>query len=55
VVVTPSRPLPVNRWTMEWSRIRQAIELGRRDMESAIDVARSHDGPVFIGTTATSS
>ena len=55
VVVTPSRPLPVNRWTMEWSKISQAIELGRRDMVAAIDVARSHDGSVFIGTTATSS
>ena len=50
VVVTPSRPLPVNRWTMEWSRIRQAVELGRRDMAVAIEQARSTDGPVFIGS-----
>ncbi len=49
VVVTPSRPLPVNRWTMEWSRIRQAIELGRRDMEAAIERTRSTDRSVFIG------
>ena len=55
VVVTPSVAPPVNRWTMEWSKISRAIELGRRDMVAAIDVARSHDGPVFIGTTATSS
>jgi len=37
IVVTPSGPLPVNRWTMEWSRLRRAIELGRRDMEAAIE------------------
>ena len=52
VIVTPSRPLPVNRWTMEWSRISQAIELGRRDIEAAIDEVRSHDGPVWIGVGA---
>ena len=49
VVVTPSRPVPVGRWTMEWSRISQAIELGRRDIETAIEQAQSTDGPVFIG------
>jgi predicted acylesterase/phospholipase RssA len=49
VVVTPSKPLPVGRWTMEWSRISRAIELGRRDIASAIEQAQSTDGPVFIG------
>jgi predicted patatin/cPLA2 family phospholipase len=49
VVVTPSRPLPVNRWTMEWSRIRQAVELGRRDIEAAIEKSRSDNRAVFIG------
>jgi len=51
VVVTPSRPLPVGRWTMEWSKIRQAIELGRRDIESAIEQTTSGDGTVFIGAS----
>jgi predicted acylesterase/phospholipase RssA len=36
VVVTPSEPLPVNRWTMEWRLIEPAIALGRRDMERVI-------------------
>lgn len=49
VVITPSRPLPVGRWTMDWSRISQAIELGRRDIASAIEKVQSSDGPVFIG------
>jgi predicted acylesterase/phospholipase RssA len=49
VVVTPSRELPVGRWTMDWSRISEAIELGRRDIETAIEQAQSTDGPVFIG------
>jgi len=49
VVVTPSSALPVERWTMDWARIRQAVELGRRDMGAAIEQARSSDGPVFIG------
>ncbi len=49
VVITPSDPLPVGRWTMEWSRISQAIELGRRDMAAAIEQALEHDRPVFIG------
>jgi hypothetical protein len=34
---------------MEWSRISQAIELGRRDINSAIEQATSPDEPVFIG------
>jgi predicted acylesterase/phospholipase RssA len=50
VVVTPSRPLPVGRWTMEWSKIRQAIEQGRRDIETAIEKATSSDGPVSVGS-----
>jgi predicted acylesterase/phospholipase RssA len=36
IVVTPSEELPVGRWTMEWSRISKAIDLGRTDMEAAI-------------------
>jgi len=41
--------LPVGRWTMEWSKISQAIDLGRRDIEAAIELARSTDEPVFVG------
>jgi predicted acylesterase/phospholipase RssA len=50
VVITPSEPLPVGRWTMEWSKISRAIDLGRRDIEVAIDRATSTDGPVFVGS-----
>ena len=50
IVVTPSQQLPVGRWTMEWSKISQAIELGRRDIESAIEQTDSTDEPVFIGS-----
>jgi predicted acylesterase/phospholipase RssA len=49
VVTTPSSPLPVGRWTMDWSKINQAIELGRRDIEATIEQAQSSDRPVFIG------
>jgi len=49
VVITPSSSLPVGRWTMEWSRISQAIELGRRDIAAAIEQASSTDESVFIG------
>jgi predicted acylesterase/phospholipase RssA len=52
VVVTPSVDLPVQRWTMDWSKISQAIELGRCDMEAAIEKARSNNGPVFIGAAS---
>ncbi len=45
IVLTPSEPLPVTRWTMEWERIRRAIEIGRRDMERALAEGRSV-GPV---------
>jgi predicted acylesterase/phospholipase RssA len=50
IVVTPSSPLPVGRWTMEWSKISQAIQLGRRDIEVAIGLATSTDEPVFVGS-----
>jgi len=46
VVLTPSEPLPVNRWTMDWERVSRAIELGRRDMERTIEVARTTRGDV---------
>jgi len=36
VVITPSRPLPVGRWTMDGGRILEAVALGQRDMEAAI-------------------
>lgn len=52
VVVTPSRDLPVGRWTMEWSKISQAIELGRRDIEAAINQSGSSDGPISIGAAS---
>jgi len=50
VVITPSREMPVGRWTMEWSKISKAIELGRRDIETAIERADSTDETVFIGS-----
>jgi predicted acylesterase/phospholipase RssA len=50
VIVTPSSPLPVGRWTMQWSRIREAMELGRRDIEMAIEQATSKDEPVLVGS-----
>jgi predicted acylesterase/phospholipase RssA len=53
VIVTPSSPLPVGRWTMEWSKIRQAIDLGRQDILTAIAQARSTAGSVFVGTART--
>jgi len=49
VVVVPSEPLPVERWTMEWARVREAIDLGRKDMEAAIEASQSDVGPVVIG------
>lgn len=49
VIVTPSQELPVGRWTMEWSRISRAIELGRKDIETAIDLVQANDKPVFVG------
>ncbi len=49
VVITPSEEVPVGRWTMEWSKISKAIELGRRDIETAIERVQATDGPVFIG------
>ena len=49
VVITPTRPLPADRWTMAWEPIRETIEIGRQDIETAIEQARSTDGPVFIG------
>lgn len=52
VIITPSRPLPVGRWTMEWSRISKAIDLGRRDIESAIELAATGDQQVVIGFAA---
>jgi predicted acylesterase/phospholipase RssA len=48
IVVTPSEPLPTGRWTMAWTRISQTIELGRRDMATAIEQARHSTGNVFI-------
>lgn len=36
VVVRPSEPLPVGRWTMRWERVERAIALGRRDMTAAV-------------------
>jgi predicted acylesterase/phospholipase RssA len=53
VVITPSSPLPVGRWTMAWSRVREAIELGRRDIETAIERSGSSDLPVAVGAAVT--
>jgi predicted patatin/cPLA2 family phospholipase len=40
VIITPSEMLPLTRWTMEWTRLERAIELGRKDMVEAIRKAR---------------
>jgi predicted patatin/cPLA2 family phospholipase len=53
VIVTPSSPLPVGRWTMKWSRIREAIELGRRDMETAIELSKTCNHSVAVGAAVT--
>lgn len=49
VIITPTRSLPAGRWTMAWTPIKETIEQGRQDIETAIDQAQSTDGPVFIG------
>jgi predicted acylesterase/phospholipase RssA len=49
VVITPTRTLQAGRWTMEWSKISGAIELGRRDIISAIEEAAKSDDPLVIG------
>jgi predicted acylesterase/phospholipase RssA len=49
VVVTPSEPLPVTRWTMEWRLVSRAIELGRRDMATAIEMSRRSTSAVVVG------
>jgi predicted acylesterase/phospholipase RssA len=51
VVVTPSRKLPVERWTMDWPRVSRAIELGARDMTAALESYGLGDDPVFIGSS----
>jgi predicted acylesterase/phospholipase RssA len=52
VVVTPSAPLPVGRWTMEWTRISAAIRLGAADMRAAIAAAARGEEPVVVGARA---
>lgn len=53
VVVTPSTALPVERWTMGWARIRQAVELGRRDVGTAIEAVDRGDDPVIVAADPT--
>jgi predicted acylesterase/phospholipase RssA len=50
VVITPTRPLPAGRWTMAWQPISETIEIGRRDVESAIELAASTDTTVYVGS-----
>jgi predicted acylesterase/phospholipase RssA len=52
ILVTPSAPLPVGRWTMAWERIRPAIDLGAADMRAAIEAAARGAGPVVVGARA---
>lgn len=52
VIVTPSAPLPVGRWTMEWSKVSEAISLGERDMRAAIDGVARDRGAVIVGADA---
>jgi len=37
IICNPSRDLPIGRWTMDWDRISEAIEIGRGDMEGCIE------------------
>ncbi len=37
VTITPSQPLPVRRWTMDWNHVHRAIEIGRTDMQRALE------------------
>jgi len=37
IIINPSRELPVSRWTMDFERISEAIEIGREDFESTLD------------------
>ncbi len=48
VVITPSQPLPVTRWTMEWRLIEQAIAAGKRDMTLAIERTLAEPGNVLL-------
>jgi hypothetical protein len=52
VVITPGAELPVTRWTMEWSRLEKAIELGRRDMSEAIELALVTGESIAYGNRA---
>jgi len=52
VVVTPSTELAVDRWTLDWARIQETIEIGRADMESAIAAAAAGSDHVFVGRRA---
>jgi predicted acylesterase/phospholipase RssA len=52
VIVTPSAPLPVGRWTMEWSKISEAINLGERDMRAALGAVVRDHGAVIVGADA---
>jgi len=52
VVLTPSEPLPVNRWTMDWEHVRRAIDQGRRDMERTIEQVQTTRGDVIVGKLA---
>ncbi len=52
VVLTPSTTMPVNRWTMEWSKISRAIAIGRQDMAAAIKQAGHTTGRVLAGGAA---
>lgn len=49
VIVTPSEALPAGRWTMEWSRIAATMDIGRRDMATAIRSAADSSGHVVVG------
>ena len=41
IPITPSEPLPMTRWTMDWGRVSTAMELGRRDVQRVIDGLRT--------------
>jgi predicted acylesterase/phospholipase RssA len=52
VIVTPGFELPAGRWSMDWATLGRTIEIGRRDISGAIDLALSTPDPVLCGERA---
>lgn len=52
VVVTPSRRLPVGRFTLSWRRLEEAMRIGADDMARAAELAATTSGHVVVGRHA---